>query len=83
MMAMVGGKILTSRQGEDGRANIAAPMPIVLAGEREYVYAVMDDFSSRGVYKVATPESAVEVFKAFRVAAENKSEKRITEITRS
>ena len=58
-------------------------MPIVLAGERGYVYVVVDDFSSRGVYKAAAPQSAVEVFKALRVAAENESEKRITEITRS
>ena len=63
--------------------NITGPMPIVLASEREYVYAVMDDFSLHGVYKAAAPKLAVEVFKVFRVAAENKSEKRITKIMRS
>ena len=61
--------------------DIAGPMAIVLAGEREYVYVVVDDYS-RAVY--TSPlclKSAVQVFKAFRVAAENESEKRIREIT--
>ena len=46
-------------------------MPIVLAGETEYVYVVVDDYG-RAVYtRPLHLKSAVEVLKAFRVAAEN------------
>ena len=48
-------------------------MPIVLAGERDYVYVVVDD-QWCGIYKATAPQSAIEVF---RVAVKNESEKRI------
>ena|SRR5258706_1991493 len=59
---------------------IAGPMPIMLDGEREYVYIIVDDYSC-GVYtRLLCLKSVVKVFKAFRVAAENESEKEIWEI---
>ena len=55
-------------------------MPIFLGGEREYVHVVVDDYS-RAVYtRPLCLKSAVEVFKVYRVAAKNKSEKRIRQI---
>ena len=51
-------------------------MPIVLAGERDYVYVIVDD-QWCGIYKATAPQSAIEVFKVFRVAVKNESEKRI------
>ena len=52
-------------------------MPILLAGEREYVHVVVDDYSHAVYTRPLCLKSVVEVF---RVAAENKSEKRIQEI---
>ncbi len=55
-------------------------MPVVLAGEREYVYVVVDDYTGAVNTWPLRIKSAVEVFKAFRVTPENESEKRIREI---
>jgi len=58
----------------------AGPMAIVLAGEREYGYVVVGDYS-RAVYRRPLRlKPAVDVFTPFRVAAENESERRIREI---
>jgi len=60
--------------------DIAGPMPIVLAGEREYGYVVVDDYS-RAVYRRPLRlKLAVDVFTLFQVAAENETERRIQEI---
>src|SRR5258706_8423712 len=60
--------------------DIAGPMPIVLAGEREYGYVVVDDYS-RAVYRRPLGlKLAVDVCTPFRVAAENETERRIREI---
>ncbi|SRR5258706_16421687 len=60
--------------------NTAGHMPIMLDGVREYVYVVVDDYSRMVYTRLPCLKLVVEVFKAFRVAAENKSEKRIQEI---
>ncbi len=46
-------------------------MPMMLVGEREYVYIVMDDYSCVVYTRPLHLKSAVELLKAFRVAAEN------------
>ena len=73
------------RQGEDGRASIAGPMPTVLASKRVYVYVIVDDYN-RAVY--TRPLRARDSVGNRRVqsvqgAAENESERRIREIMRS
>ena len=60
--------------------NTAGPMAIVLAGEREYGYVVMGDYSRTVYRRPLRLKLAVNVFTPFRVAAENESERRIQEI---
>ena len=75
---------ITRKTARRGTGERISRVPCLLCWPvRENVYVVVDDFSSRGVYKAAAPQSAVEVFRAFKVAAVNESEKRVTEITRS
>ena len=71
-----------SQQGEDSQASVTGPMPTVLAGERDYVYVIMDD-QWCGIYKAAASQLAIEVFRVFRVAVENESEKRMGEFMSS
>jgi len=52
----------------------------VLAGEGEYGYVVVGDYSREVYTRLLHLKSAVDVFKSFSVAAENESEKRIREI---
>ena len=61
--------------------DITSPMPVKSAGGREYLYVVVDD-CTRTVY--AKPlwlkSEAIKAFKAFKVAVENKSGKKIQEV---
>jgi len=46
-------------------------MPIVLAGETEYVYVVVNGYGRMVYTRPMHLKSAVEVLKAFKVAAED------------
>src|SRR5258706_6657747 len=74
------GKKRTGKRVLQVHVEIAGPMPIMLDGEREHVYIIVDDHSRRVYTRLLHLKLVVEVFKAFRVAAENESEKGIQEI---
>ena len=61
--------------------DIAGLMPVKSAGGREYLYVVVDN-CTRTVYAkpLQLKSEAIEAFKAFKVAAENESGKKIQEV---
>jgi transposase InsO family protein len=73
-----------NRAGEYlGRVHIdvAGPMPMKSAGGKEYEYVIVDDYS-RAVYTrpLRLKSEAAEVFKIFKAAAENESQKTMREV---
>ena len=61
--------------------DIAGPMPVRSAGEKVYLYLVVDNYTRAVYVKPLTLKSeAVDAFRAFRAVAENESGKKIREV---